>query len=285
MGEKNKENGIAVYRIDPVKGDLAHLPEYSIRLGFTPTDLAIDASGRNLYAVNPLIDVYGVFSVDPESGALSLAQNQPPNIAKGAAAIALDPVARFSFVANVKENTVSVFTHGRMFSPAMYPIADEGSNDIRPAFAVGENPVALAVDPSGKFLLVVNQDSNNLSVFSIHFHEGRLEAVKGSPFASGKAPVSVAIHSSGKFVYVANADSNDISSYRISPLSGELSALPQRVDAGKQPVGITISSNGRFAYVQNEGADVLRKYVVDKDSGRLTFSGVTDVGSIIAVAQ
>jgi 6-phosphogluconolactonase (cycloisomerase 2 family) len=273
-GDESDKSGIASYRIDSGSGKLVPLPENILSLGFVPTHMAINVSGRLLYAVNPSVNSIGIFTIDPESGALSPVKGQLPTTGEGPVTIALDPVGRFSFVANSRSDTVSVFTHIRMFSPAMYPINRSGSN-----FAVGDNPVALAVDPTGKFLVVANKDSNNLSVFSIHFHKGQLEAVKGSPFPSGNAPVSVAMHPSGKFVYVLNADSGDISSYRLDPLKGGLSVLSRRVNAGKRPVSMMLDSEGRFAYVKNKGTNGLRKYTVDSESGLLTFSGELDRGS------
>jgi len=274
--DKPKESGIAVYRIDPVGNTLNYLPELKFRLGFIPTDLAVDTSGQFLYAVNPIHNSLGVFSIDANSGALSVPNNPAPTTGMKPVAIALDPVGRFSFVANSKGNSVSVFTHRRVSSPAMHPVNNTGST-----FAVGENPVALAVDPTGKFLVVANQNSNDLSVFSIHFHGGQLTPVEGSPFASGDKPVSVAIHPDGKSVYALNAASGDISSYRLDPKTGILKELAHRVNAGKQPVNIVLDSAGHFVYVQNKGVSALRKYAVDAVSGRLTFSSEVNLGASV----
>jgi len=279
-GKKNDKNGIAVYRIDSKSGVLTVLPEHTVSLDFMPTDLVMDINGWNLYAVNPAVNKLGVYVVDPENGTLSLPNIPSPETGEGPVAIALDPAGRFSFVANAKDNTVSVFTHVRMKSPAMNPINSTGSS-----FVVGKNPVALAVDPTGKFLIVANKDSNNLSVFTIHFHEGRLESVKGSPFKAGNSPVSVATHPSGKFVYVLNEGSGDISSYRIDPLKGELSVLKYRVDAGKQPTVLTLDKGGRFAYVQNKGSAGFRKYAVDQTNGQLKFEGIVNMGPVVAIVK
>ena len=278
--DKPKESGIAVYRIDPASKVLTLLPERTVRLGFIPTDLVMDVSGRFLYAVNPTYNSLGVFGIDPDSGAMSLPNSPAPTTGMKPVAVALDPVGRFSFIANSKDNTVSVFTHRRILSAAMHPINKTGS-----AFAVGDNPVALTVDPTGKFLVVANKDSNDLTLFSIHFHEGKLKAVKGSPFATGKAPVSVIIHPNGQFVYVINAGSADISSYRLDLLNGGLEELPHRVSAGKQPVTIALDSEGHFAYVQNKGVSVLRKYAVDVNSGLFTFAGEVDLGSNVVTVR
>lgn len=281
-----QESGIAVYRIDPVSDLLAPSPVQTFTLGFSPTDLVVGKSGRFLYAINPTINSLGVFSIDRDSGAISVPINPenvyglPPITGKNPVAVALDPAERFSFVANAKDNTVSVFTHRHVLSPAMNPINKTGSS-----FPAGENPVALEVDPTGNYLVVANKGSNNLSVFSIHFHEGKLTTVTGSPFASGDAPVSVAVHPGGKFVYALNAGSEDISSYRLDSKTGELKELSQRISAGKQPVKIILDSAGRFAYVQNKGVSALRKYTIDSVSGELAFSNEVDLGSSVTIVR
>jgi 6-phosphogluconolactonase (cycloisomerase 2 family) len=277
---KPEKSGIAVYRIDPLSGALRFLSEHTFTLGFAPTELAMAIGGRFLYAINSSINSLGVFAVDSESGALSLAKDEPPKTGKGPAAIALDPAGRFSFVANARDDSVSVFTHRRIFSAAMYPINRDGS-----AFPAGDNPVALSVDPTGKFLFVANKDSNNISAYTIHYHEGKLSEVKGSPFASGVAPVSLAIRPDGKFAYVVNADSADVVSYKVDTVTGQLKMLSQRVDAGKQPVSIDLDSEGLVAYVRNKGTSVLRKYTVDVASGQLTFSGELDFGLKVSVVH
>lgn len=278
--DKPDKSGIAVYRIDPLNGSLTFLPEYNFALGFAPTQLAMATGGRFLYAINSSINSLGVFTVDSESGALGLPEDEMPKTGKGPAAIALDPVGRFSFVANASDDSVSVFTHRRIFSAAMYPINKEGS-----AFPAGDNPVALSVDPTGKFLFVANKDSNDISAYTIHHHEGKLKAVKGSPFAGGVAPVSIVTHPTGKFAYVVNADSADIVTYKIDSVTGELDELPQRVAAGKQPESIVLDPEGRVAYVRNKATNVLRKYKVDAISGQLTFAAEIDFGQRVTVVN
>jgi len=54
-------------------------------------------------------------------------------------------------------------------------------------------PSALTVDPSGKFLYVTNEDSDNMSVFSINAGSGVLTAVTGSPFATNLGSEGVTI--------------------------------------------------------------------------------------------
>jgi DNA-binding beta-propeller fold protein YncE len=50
----------------------------------------------------------------------------------------------------------------------------------------------VAVDPTGKFAYVLNESSNNVSVYRIGAN-GALTPIPGSPFAAGLNPYSVAI--------------------------------------------------------------------------------------------
>jgi len=59
--------------------------------------------------------------------------------------------------------------------------------------ARGLAPHALAVDPSGNFLLVADSGSKDISVFSINQENGVLTPVAGSPFMTSNGPVSVVV--------------------------------------------------------------------------------------------
>ena len=268
---------LAIYRIDASTGEL-HLLQEPYSLGLTPSALAMDTSGHFLYVIDPKVDGLLVFAVDQETGLLTTAPSPPPSTGKGPVAIALDPAGRYSFVANAGDNTVSVFTHRREGTAAMYPIYQPNSK-----YAVGSDPRALTVDPSGNFLLVVNRGDNSLSVFNIHFHEGLLEPVAGAPYPTGTAPVDVVVHPRSQWVYVLNGGGGDISRYRFDALQGALKALPGRVDVGPQPEAITLDATGRFAYVRNKGSKLMRKFAVDPATGKLTPAGTVSVGSAAAL--
>jgi DNA-binding beta-propeller fold protein YncE len=60
-------------------------------------------------------------------------------------------------------------------------------------FAAGTEPVGAAVDPTGKFVYVANNASNNLSAYTINSSTGALTAIGGSPFAAGTGPWSIAV--------------------------------------------------------------------------------------------
>ena len=104
--------GIYAYRFDSSHGKLTELglaaetPE--------PSFVAIDSSGRFLYAVNETVSYNGqptgavsAFAIHPESGKLSLL-NQVSSRDQGPAHIALDRTGRNALVANYTLGSVAV---------------------------------------------------------------------------------------------------------------------------------------------------------------------------------
>ncbi|MBO0910318.1 MAG: beta-propeller fold lactonase family protein [Acidobacteria bacterium] len=114
----------------------------------------------------------------------------------------------------------------------------------------GQLPVALAVDPTGKFLFVANQgtlsdaSSGTISVFSIS--GASLAEVAGSPFptgitgqVAGTGPSAVAVSPAGNFLYVANQFSNTVQSFSFDS-TGALSLIGTYT-AGTAPSGLAFS--------------------------------------------
>ncbi|TLY59871.1 MAG: lactonase family protein, partial [Gammaproteobacteria bacterium] len=69
-------------------------------------------------------------------------------------------------------------------------------------FLTSAQSVAIAVDPSGQFVLTANGSSNTVSVFEIG-STGALTEVAGSPFAAGADPSAIVV-AAGHYVYAAN---------------------------------------------------------------------------------
>jgi len=243
-------------------------------MGIVPKSLVLDASGNFIYMIDPDNPGLFVFAVNSKEGYLSTLRDLPPRTGQQPVAIAMDPAARFSFVANADDNTVSVFTHRREGSAAMYPIDSAGSK-----FSVGKNPRALAVDPTGKYLFVANGGDNSLSAFKIHYHDGSLEVLRDKPILTGKFPSAVVVHPGGQWVLVANRDSDTISIIHLDSLNGVLGAK-STFNAGTRPVAMTLDPAGRFVYVSNEGQKGLRKFVFYASSGELKPAGKMNIGAV-----
>ena len=101
-------------------------------------------------------------------------------------------------MANASGGNVSAYSIGA--NGALTPVP--GS-----PFAAGDEPGSVAVDPTGEFAYVTNEDDDNVLAYSIGAN-GALTPVPGSPFAAGDEPGSVAVDPTGKFAYVVNGGVN-----------------------------------------------------------------------------
>src|SRR5258708_4494429 len=152
--------------------------------------------------------------------------------------------AQFAYVANGSSHNVSAYGLGA--DGVLKPVA--GS-----PFAAGNDPVSVAVDPTGKFSYVANCHGDNVSAYSIGA-DGALTQLTslGSPFAAGNSPVSVAVDPTAKFAYVVNGGTNNVSAYSIGA-DGALTPVPgSPFAAGVTPVSLAVDPTGQFAYVANQ---------------------------------
>ena len=69
---------------------------------------------------------------------------------------------------------------------------------------IGPSSLAISVtSASGDFILLANQNSNQMSVSAINAQNGPLSTVAGSPFPGGGITGQIAAEPTGKFVYTA----------------------------------------------------------------------------------
>jgi len=119
-----------------------------------------------------------------------------------------------------------------------------------PVSTGGDNPQGIRVTPDGKFVVVVNRGSNNLSVFSLDASTGALTPTPGSPFPSGPQPGPIAIDPSGKFVLVADSGNNNLTPYTIDSAGSLTAGTPVFIgEANSQPGAIAVDPAGKFVFV------------------------------------
>ncbi len=129
---------------------------------------------------------------------------------------------------------------------------------------------SLQLTRNGRFLLVVDAGSNQISVLRIN-PDGSLRIADGGPVSSnGANPVSIAV--SNDLVYVANADptSPNYTGFRLGfeghlfPIPGSTVGLP----AGSQPGDVLFSGDGRRLVGTRVGTSLIDSFIVAWD-GRL----------------
>ena len=112
--------------------------------------------------------------------------------------------------------------------------------------AIKRSSSAIAVTADGVFCLVVNPDSNSLSIVDTAAQEKVVE------IGVGLDPRTVAVDDAGQRAYVANRGSDSVSVVDLTA-----SQVIAEVDVGDRPYGVVVSPSGHRLYVAEQGADRL----------------------------
>ena len=236
--------------------------------------IAVDAKGKNAYVIpapsENTAELWS-FSIDPTTRGLTALPNQPVQLPGIPHDITVDPSGAFVYITfeGTPGQQIAGFSRdlntGALSALSGSPFANTG----------GDSPQGIRVTPNGKFVIVADQATNNVSVLSLASGTGMLADVNGTPFASGNAPGPVAIDSTGTFVFVGNVVDSSLSVYTISsggvlsPVAGTPTILP--VNAGSTAVAVDPSN--KFVYVGT----------VPKTSGVLGFTMNTASGTLTPI--
>ncbi len=237
-------NTVSAFGTQPGSATLTSIG--TVFVGNGPVAVAIDPSAKFFYVVNQTDNTVGEY--DLASGAQMVgspyATGSVPN---AVVAVTTTPTGGagglFVYVANGGSgsgaNSVSIFQVCTVASATctVQDVTDGTMIPVGTPVSVGLNPVAMTVDPTNKFLYVVNHGSSTVSAFLINPTTGELSALNPSSVSTGSSPVAITMHSSGKFLYVSNNASSNISGFDVSTTNGALSNATN-VTSSAQPAGL-----------------------------------------------
>ncbi len=151
--------------------------------------------------------------------------------------------------------------------------------------STGAVPSGVAVDPCDRFVYVTNNQSDNVSGYSIcnglstqsatlcpKVPDGTPVPLSNSPFSlSGSTfPGPVIVDPFGNALYVLSG-SGAVSIFRISQVSGGLTpGNPATVATGVRPTSIAIRSDDSWLFVTNHDSGSLSQYSITPATGALT---------------
>jgi 6-phosphogluconolactonase len=153
--------------------------------GSGPRRTVFSADGRFVYVLNELTAELMVLRWDAQQARLATLQTAPLSSAefkgnKSGSEIALSRDGRFIYAGNRGENALVVYGVNAE-SGELSPVQSIGAG--------GETPWGFALHPSGKWLVVANQKSGTVNVFSVDTASGKL-ADTGQSVAA-PTPVSI----------------------------------------------------------------------------------------------
>ncbi len=170
---------IHIYRLDASTAKLTphDPPLWHAKTGYGPRALQFHTNGRVAYCVNELKPTVNVLGWDAERGVLTTLQDISlvPEGYNGNAApseIAFDRKMSFSYVASRLDDFMATFavspTDGKLTMIVKTPCG-------------GKRPRHLALDPTDRWLLIANQDTDSIAVFARDSKTGKL-ANEGKTF-------------------------------------------------------------------------------------------------------
>jgi 6-phosphogluconolactonase (cycloisomerase 2 family) len=263
---------------------------------FSTQGIAEDASGQFVYVTSGAGNEISEFAVDQTTGALAAISGSPfvvPNGGSGdPSAIANSPFGATLFVTNTSIDTVSALAIS-----ASGALSNFNNSPINTG-ASPQRPVAVAVDPSNRFVYVLNATAQTIAAYQ--FTDAN--TVSPVPFApisgtqfifstapTGSLPTSIAIEPTGRFLYVTTAlppTTGAIEVFQINQTTGALSAvgtpLSVAIPAGAGGMGggtlqgAAVDPSGKFLYavVNNEASSptnsVILEFTIDPTTGALT---------------
>ncbi|MFZ0086791.1 MAG: beta-propeller fold lactonase family protein, partial [Candidatus Acidiferrales bacterium] len=139
--------------------------------------LTLADSGKFIYVINEMRGSLTVYAYNASDGAMTPVQTistLPGNFhgKNTAAEVVLHPSGKFLYASNRgDDNSIAVFAVDR----------EKGTLALTEFVPTGgKTPRNFAIDPTGKWLLAANQDSNNVVIFRINAKSGRLTPTGGS---------------------------------------------------------------------------------------------------------
>ncbi len=211
------------------------------------------APNHNAYVTLPQRGSVLLLNINGATGVITQGAQTPQVENSSPAGLALLSSKKFLYVANSFARTISIFN-----------VASDGTLTLSgtPIPAGGSNPDAMVIDPTGKYLLVTNNNSSgSVSVLSIDSASGALSELtgSGSPFFANEYPTEILITPSGKFVYVTNPGLGMVTAFTFS--NGVLTQVPgvpgvpgSPYFSGAGAFGLAVDGSGRFLYVANPSA-------------------------------
>ena len=240
----NAQSGnVSGFSLNTNSGFLTQVPGSPFTVGLTlqstPLSVVADSAGNFAYVSNSGEGTVSAFRVDQTNGALiANVPNAPFTAGSGPQPVTLHPSKPFAYVANSGSGDLSAYLVNTL-TGELTVITNPGP-PVTNFFDAGSIPQQVTIDPSGKFALVANAGSNNVSVYQINQIDGRLAEVTGSPFPSGGFSQRVIVDPTGKFVFVPNAGTHNVSAYQLNSTTGLLTPVAgSPFPAGTSPLFAT----------------------------------------------
>jgi 6-phosphogluconolactonase len=226
FGDTKNVGSVSVYSVDAGSGALSEVANSPFFANTGPSEILITPSGKFVYVTNPVSG--SVTSFTFSNGALTEMAGSPFFSGAGASGLALDSSERFLYVANPLASNPLQLNTGNISGFSIDSVTGALTPLLGSPFAptVGNNPTAIAVDPSGRFVYAVAPgSSSSVWCFTLAPTNGQLTAATNSPFSLAAGELFALFDPSGNYFYIGSQSGNSIPGYTYNSSTGALTAI------------------------------------------------------------
>ncbi|MBX3177089.1 MAG: lactonase family protein [Candidatus Hydrogenedentes bacterium] len=260
--------------------------------------LAVQTENPNFLALHPELpvlyaagraqdkDVVTAFSINRETGALTLLNEQPAG-GSGPCHVAVTPDGKLAAVANYGDGSVSVYPVGEDGalgeSTANFKHEGSGPDERRQQ---GPHAHSVNFDPTGQYLVVADLGIDKLMIYK---RDGNTMVPNDPAFGEtppGGGPRHFAFHPSQPYAYVVNEMGNTVTAYAWDAETGALDplqtagTLPTNFHGNNTTAHIEVHPGGGYVYASNRGHDSIAIFAVDQETGRIAARGQKKSGGV-----
>jgi 6-phosphogluconolactonase len=249
--------------------------------GSSPCHLVVDATGRNLLAVN-----YGpgstiVYRLNPDGSigeesafvqhsgsSVNERRQQGPH----AHSVNLSKNNRFAVVADLGTDEYIVYA----FDAARGSITRQSAAKVKG----GSGPRHFSFHPNYRFAYGLNEMGSSVTVFRWSEEKGQLDEMATTTtlpagFAGENNCAEILVHPSGKFVYASNRGHNSIAVFECDSKTGAVKLIDHTPTQGEIPRNFRLTPDGKWLLAANQNSASVVVFALNPATGKLTPNGQT----------
>ncbi len=305
-GQPTTGNSVTAYARDAKTGKLTPLNTVSSK-GEGPAHLSVDKTGKIVVVANFGSSSVATFPIhaDGSLGEAATVIAETGTVAGPAVAkdenglsptdphihcVMITPDNRFVLSCNVGMGKVTAYR----LNPKTGALTQSGAPFVgTPMPGKRWRPRHLAIDPSGKFLYIMDS-STQVTTAAFDPVKGTIKEIQSLPIDAGYKPgqqtegSEVRVDHTGRFVYVSThavdttlkSVSLDgmINVFAVNPRTHKLKQIQTISSGGAQPRTFVLDPSGKFLLVGNENSGNVTEFAVDHKTGRLSPTGKVVTG-------
>jgi 6-phosphogluconolactonase len=269
--------GVTAVALDARTGDLTAL-NHTVAVGRGPSQLSLDRRGRFVLDANYGGGYVEVLSIRAD-GSMGELTARVSHDGRGADpvrqsrayvhCVQTDPTNRFAIVADLGLDRVYVYR------------LDAGTGALvphEPAFVSvrpGAGPRHLAWHPNGRWLYLVEELHNSVTVFGWDAEAGRLQhsqtlSTLPDGFDDDNTAAEVLVDAGGCFLYASNRGHDSIAVFAIDARHGTLTLVERVPSRGRTPRYMAFDATGQWLLVSNVDGNAVAVFQVDARTGTLS---------------